>query len=135
MIVEKVVLYIFASFDPTVTPPKFTTGMSCLLRTLDTGSELGTLRLLATGSELGTIRTLATAMGFKFFLLLSVSKIGGVQTGCHGPMPSRIILSRVQAGRWSPMTASKPAKKTSAGKDPGRNTSPGLHRAITGPLS
>ena len=28
MIVEKVVLYIFASFDPTVTPPKFTTGLS-----------------------------------------------------------------------------------------------------------
>ena len=45
------------------------------LRTLATGRELGTLRLLATGSDLGTIRTLATAMGFKFFSLLSVSKI------------------------------------------------------------
>ena len=85
MIVEKVVLHIFASFDPKVTPPKFTTGMSCLLRTLATGSELGTLRLLATGSELGTIRTLATAMGFKFFLLLSVSKIGGVKQAATAP--------------------------------------------------
>ena len=49
------------------------------------------LRTLATGSELGTIRTLATAMGFKFFLLLSVSKIGGVQTGCQG----RSLLERL----------------------------------------
>ena len=63
MIVEKVVLHMFASFYTTVTPPTFTTGLNwppleCLLPVvnavpLNTHSqcELGTLRTLATGSD------------------------------------------------------------------------------------
>ena len=63
MIVEKVVLHMFASFCTTVTPPTFTTGLNwppleCLLPAvnavpLNTHSqcELGALRTLATGSD------------------------------------------------------------------------------------
>ena len=63
MIVEKVVLHMFASFYTTATPPTFTTGLNwppleCLLPVvnavpLNTHSqcELGTLRTLATGSD------------------------------------------------------------------------------------
>ena len=53
MIVEKVVLYIFVSFDPTVTPPTGTTSLELELgpfeRALAVG--IGTLRTLATGGE------------------------------------------------------------------------------------
>ena len=53
MIVEKVVLYIFVSFDPTVTPPNVTTSLELELgpfeRSLAVG--IGTLRTLATGGE------------------------------------------------------------------------------------